>query len=94
MAVVRQVCSIINSMINLRAAKQPDESRIMVSKNQSIVVQGVEIHLFSHNQEDYISLTDMVSGFESGSSLIEAWLRNKNTIEFIGGVGTYQQPEF
>lgn len=56
----------------------------MNSKNQTIIVQDVEIHLFSHNEEDYISLTDMVSGFEGGSSLIEAWLRNKNTIEFIG----------
>ena len=35
----------------------------MNSKNQSIMVQDVEIHLFSHNEEDYISLTDMVSGF-------------------------------
>lgn len=56
----------------------------MVGKNQSIVVQGVEIHLFSHNEEDYISLTDMVSGFEGGSTHIDAWLRSKNTIDFLG----------
>ncbi len=67
---------------------------MMVGKNQSIVVQGVEIHLFSHDEEDYISLTDMVSGFESGSSLIEAWLRNKNTIEFIGVWERINNPNF
>lgn len=66
----------------------------MNSKNQSIVVQDVEIHLFSHNEEDYISLTDMVSGFEGGSSLIEAWLRNKNTIEFIGVWERLNNPNF
>ncbi len=55
-----------------------------MSKKQSVVVQGVEIHIASHGEEDYISLTDMVSGFEGGSTLIEAWLRNKNTIEFLG----------
>lgn len=66
----------------------------MVGKNQSIVVQDVEIHLFSHNEEDYISLTDMVSGFEGGSSLIEAWLRNKNTIEFIGVWERINNPNF
>lgn len=31
-----------------------------------------------------ISLTDMVKGFDDGSTLIEAWLRNKDTIEFLG----------
>ena len=35
-------------------------------------------------ESDYISLTDMVKKMENGLSLIEKWLRNKNTIEFIG----------
>ena len=34
--------------------------------------------------EDYISLTDMVQNFDDGSKLIESWLRNKDTIEFLG----------
>lgn len=33
---------------------------------------------------DYISLTDMVRKIENGPALIEKWLRNKNTIEFLG----------
>ncbi|MDL2289880.1 KilA-N domain-containing protein [Paludibacteraceae bacterium OttesenSCG-928-F17] len=36
------------------------------------------------NQEDYICLTDMVSNIEDGSKLIEKWLTNKSTIEFLG----------
>lgn len=54
-----------------------------MANNKSIVVQGVEIHLFAHDEEDYISLTDMVSGFEGGSALIDAWLRTKDTLEFL-----------
>lgn len=65
-----------------------------MATNKSILVQGVEIHLVSKNDEDYISLTDMVSGFEGGSSLIEAWLRNKNTIEFLGVWERINNPNF
>ncbi len=56
----------------------------MIDKNQSVIVQGIEIHISTRDDQDYISLTDMVKSFDGGSSLIEAWLRNKNTIEFIG----------
>ena len=35
-------------------------------------------------KDDYISLTDMVKHIENGLVLIEKWLRNKNTIEFLG----------
>ena len=51
---------------------------------RKIKVQGAEISIWSINEDDYISLTDMVKGIENGSALIEKWLRNKNTIEFLG----------
>ena len=51
---------------------------------KKINVKGVEIVIFQKNQEDYISLTDMVRKIENGTALIEKWLRNKNTIEFLG----------
>ena len=35
-------------------------------------------------EDDYISLTDMVRNIENGLDLIEKWLRNKNTREFLG----------
>ena len=49
-----------------------------------INVQGKEVTIITHCAEDYISLTDMVRGAENGLALIEKWLRNKNTIEFLG----------
>jgi KilA-N domain len=49
-----------------------------------INVLGMDISYYTIKESDYISLTDMVKKMENGSSLIEKWLRNKNTIEFIG----------
>ena len=53
----------------------------MMSK---INVDGNEIQILKLKEEDYISLTDMVRNSDNGSALIEKWLRNKNTIEFLG----------
>ena len=49
-------------------------------KNQ-IIVQEQTITII---EDDYICLTDMVRNIENGLVLIEKWLRNKNTIEFLG----------
>ena len=49
-----------------------------------IIVKDIEVTVISIEDSDYISLTDMVKTTENGLSLIEKWLRNKNTIEFIG----------
>ena len=56
----------------------------MTDKRQVIDVKGTAVTILQVNEADFISLTDMVKGFESGPSLIEKWLRNKNTIEFLG----------
>ncbi len=53
-------------------------------KNTKIVVLGSEITVHQIKEQDYISLTDMVKDIENGLALIEKWLRNKNTIEFLG----------
>jgi len=45
------------------------------------------------NQSEYISLTDMVRGDE-GSDPIRNWLRNRNTVEFIGLWETIHNPDF
>jgi hypothetical protein len=47
-------------------------------------VDGTEIQVLQIKEDDYISLTDMVRKIDNGSALIEKWLRNKNTIEFLG----------
>ena len=49
-----------------------------------IKVNDTEISVISFEEKDYISLTDMVRNLENGLALIEKWLRNKNTIEFMG----------
>lgn len=66
----------------------------MATSNKSLTVQGVEISLTTRGEEDYISLTDMVSKFEGGTSLIDAWLRNKDTIEFLGVWERLNNPSF
>lgn len=62
--------------------------------NSTIVVQGAEIHIVTREDEDYLSLTDMVSNFDGASSLIENWLKNKNTIEFLGVWERLNNPNF
>jgi hypothetical protein len=65
-----------------------------MATDKSLVVQGVEVHLTTRNDEDYISLTDMTSKFEGGSTLIESWLRNKDTVEFLGVWERLNNPSF
>jgi hypothetical protein len=55
----------------------------MSSKKHTITVQNAVIAISAINGSDYINLTDMVAGSEDGSKLIEKWLTNKNTIEFL-----------
>jgi hypothetical protein len=59
-----------------------------------IAVQGKAITIISQHEEDYISLTDMVKDMENGLALIEKWLRNKNTIEFLGIWEEMYNPDF
>jgi len=59
-----------------------------------IIVGNTEISIVSVNEKDYISLTDMVKNIENGLSLIEKWLRNKNTIEFLGIWEEMYNPDF
>jgi hypothetical protein len=56
----------------------------MNKKNKTIIVEGSAITIFAIEEKDFISHTDMVRDLENGFVLIEKWLRNKNTIEFLG----------
>ncbi len=49
-----------------------------------IKVKDTEISIFTTHETDYISLTDMCSGFKDGSGLIGKWITNKNTLEYLG----------
>jgi hypothetical protein len=59
-----------------------------------INVKDTEITVITIEERDYISLTDMVKNIENGLALIEKWLRNKNTIEFIGIWEEMYNPNF
>lgn len=48
-----------------------------------INVQDKEISLLQVGNEVYVSLTDIVKG-EEGSDHIKNWMRNRNTVEFLG----------
>ena len=57
-------------------------------------VLGKDINVKRDNGRDYICLTDMVRGLDNGTALVEKWLRNKNTIEFLGLWETLNNPGF
>lgn len=61
---------------------------------EKIKVQNTEMNITQINEKDYISLTDMVKNIENGLALIEKWLRNKNTIEFLGIWEEMYNPNF
>ena len=53
-------------------------------KNKKIIVQGTQIGLLLYEGEnDFISLTDMAKRF-GDDILIYQWMRNRNTVEFLG----------
>jgi hypothetical protein len=61
--------------------------------NAKINVQGTEITVVRRNDEDYISLTDMLKA-KDGDFFISDWLRNRNTVEFLGIWETVHNPDF
>jgi len=54
---------------------------------------GTEICIMSVNNEDYISLTDMLKA-KDGDFFISDWLRNRNTVEFLGIWESVHNPVF
>lgn len=56
-----------------------------------IEVKGIPVSII---KDDYISLSDIANGFEGGTGLIEKWIRNKNTIEYLAVWETLYNPSF
>ena len=65
-----------------------------MAKNRIIEVKGVNISVVERGKEDFISLSDIANGFEGGTGLIEKWIRNKNTIEFLAVWESLYNPNF
>lgn len=63
-------------------------------KNKVIQVNNTPITVVTNNEKDYICITDMTKPFDGGSGLIENWLRNKNTVEFLGVWERLNNPNF
>ena len=63
---------------------------------QKINVKGTEIVFFSKEKEDYISLTDIARYKDSERSdyILQNWMRNQSTIEFIGLWEQIHNPNF
>jgi hypothetical protein len=59
-------------------------------------VKGSEITVYSQNEEDYICITDIArhKSAERTDDLIRNWIRNRNTIEFLGIWETLNNPAF
>jgi hypothetical protein len=67
-----------------------------MAKKESVNVQGTEIAVLTHRQEDYISLTDMAKykNAEATGLVISHWLRTGYTINFMGAWEQLHNPDF
>src|SRR5258708_36196497 len=65
----------------------------VMAKNKIITIKGKEITILPHQNSDFISLTDMVKGF-GDDTMIYSWMRNRNTLEFIGIWEQMNNPDF
>ena len=61
-----------------------------------INASGKDIRVISHeNQHDYISITDIAKyKTDDSNAVIANWMRNRNTIEFLGIWETLYNPDF
>lgn len=57
-----------------------------MAKSKTIVVKGIEVVFYEKNKEDFISLTDIARHRDKDRSdyILQNWMRNTSTIEFIG----------
>jgi hypothetical protein len=64
--------------------------------NIRLNVNEIGIVLYKHNEEEYISLTDMAKYRDSERTnyIIQNWMRTRNTIEFLGLWENLNNPKF
>ncbi len=61
--------------------------------SRKIQVKGVAITIVRSHENDYLSLTDMLKA-KDGDFFISDWLRNRNTVEFLGIWESVHNPAF
>ena len=61
-----------------------------------INVKGIDVTIMNINEKDYISLTDIARKKNpiEPKDVVKNWLRNRNTIEFLGLWETINNPNF
>lgn len=64
--------------------------------NKKINIQGLEVVLYQNNEEDYLSLTDIARYKDAFNTdtIIQNWLRNRNTVELLGFWEMMYNPNF
>ena len=60
---------------------------------EKILVKGITVSVFKIGEEDFISLTDMLKA-KDGDFFISDWLRNRNTLEYLGIWEQIYNPDF
>jgi hypothetical protein len=68
-----------------------------MAKNKTITVKGTEIIILTEkNKDEYISLTGIARyrDAERSDYILQNWLRNRSTIEFVGLWEQYNNPNF
>ena len=62
---------------------------------KKLLVQETSVSIMNKNDDDYISLTDIAKyKSDEPNAVILNWLRNKNTIEFLGLWEKINNPDF
>ena len=59
----------------------------------NLIVNGIEVNYKKINEEEYICLTDMLKA-KDGDFFITDWIRNRNTLEYIGVWEKINNPDF
>src|SRR5215470_14548059 len=63
------------------------------NKKLTMNVLGATVTVLAIQDEDFINLTDMANKF-GGDDLIYSWMRNRNTLEFLGIWEQMHNPSF
>ena len=63
---------------------------------KKIQAKGLQIYTFTQRESDFISLTDIAryKNADEPKDVVKNWLRNRNTIEFLGAWEKINNPDF
>jgi hypothetical protein len=67
-----------------------------MTRVNKIRVQGIDVVFYKENKQDFISLTDIARHRDNERSdyILQNWMRNRSTIEFVGLWEKFNNPNF